>query len=414
MKLDRRQFLTTTATAGATLAAGNLAFLREAAAQGSGPIKIGTLSPLTGAGAVYGTILANTYKVVADDINKQGGIGGRPIQLIVEDGQTNPDAAVRAAKKLIEVDRINILLGTWSSAVTLAVAPLTAAAKIPHFNVSSSSAVTTFKDDDFLYRSYTSQVMVSGIYTTAVQKLGYKSAALLLLNNPYGTTLGDTFAERFQKASGKITGRVVYNPNQASYRSEVQEALSGKPDVILFGGYTADGILVFKEWFQLGLGGNWIGPGFAFNQQFIQGIGQQAAEGIVVVEAVPAAGSSGHAHLTKLYQAAYKQDPEFFAAMAYDQMLVVSLAALAAKSSDGTAIRDNIRKVSNPPGKTVGTWAEARPLVQKGEKVNYEGVSGSCDFDAAGDVVTDFGIHRIKSGKWALEQTIKAAEIKAA
>jgi branched-chain amino acid transport system substrate-binding protein len=414
MKLDRRQFLTTAAAGGATLAAGNLGFLREAVAQGSGPIKIGTLSPLTGAGSVYGTILANTYKIVAEDINKQGGIGGRPIQLVVEDGQTNPDAAVRAAKKLIEVDRVNILLGTWSSAVTLAVAPLTAAAKVPHFNVSSSSAVTSFKDDDFLYRTYTSQVLVSGIYTTAAQKLGFKSAALVLLNNPYGVTLGDTFAERFQKAGGKITGRVVYNPNQASYRSEVQEALSGKPDVIVFGGYTADGILVFKEWFQLGLGGTWMGPGFAFNQQFIQGIGQQAAEGIIVVEAIPALGSPALAHLTKLYQASYKTDPEFFAAMGYDHMHVVSLAALAAKSSDGTAIRDNIRKVSNPPGKAVGTWAEAAPLVRKGEEIDYQGASGSCDFDAAGDVYTDFGIHRIKAGKWVLEQTIKAAEIKAA
>jgi branched-chain amino acid transport system substrate-binding protein len=60
----------------------------------------------------------------------------------------------------------------------------------------------------------------------------------------------------------------------------------------------------------------------------------------------------------------------------------------------------------------VGTWAEAAPPIKAGDKVNYEGASGSCDFDEAGDIFTDFGLYRIKGGKWALEQTIGAAEVK--
>src|SRR5688572_33125425 len=97
-------------------------------------------------------------------------------------------------------------------------------------------------------------------YATTAQKLGYKTAAMLILNNPYGIGLGDSFPDRFAKVGGTVTGKVIYNPNQSSYRSEIQQALSGKPDVILFGGYTPDGIQVFKEWFQLGLGGTWMAP----------------------------------------------------------------------------------------------------------------------------------------------------------
>jgi branched-chain amino acid transport system substrate-binding protein len=413
MRLERRRFLAGAAGAAGAALFGRPEWLRDAAAQAQGPIKVGVLTPLTGGGAVYGTIMSKTYAALADEINKAGGIGGRQLSLVTEDDQTNPDAAVRAARKLIDVDKVNVLVGTWSSAVTLAVVPLTAQAKVPHFCVSSSDAVTKANDDDFLYRTYTSQVLVSGIYAQAVQRLGFKTAGLLLLNNPYGITLGDTFADRFQKAGGKVTGKVVYNPNQSSYRSEIQEALAGKPEVILFGGYTPDGILIFKEWFQLGLPGTWIGPGFAFNQQFISSIGQQAAEGIIVVEASPTLGSPAHANLVKLYKAATGQEPEFFAAQAYDALMVLALAMLAARSSEGVPVRDSIRKVSNPPGKAVGAWAEAAALVQRGEKVNYEGASGSCDFDKAGDVVTDFGIHRVRGGKWVLEQTIKAADVKA-
>ena len=154
-------------------------------------------------------------------------------------------------------------------------------------------------------------------------------------------------------------------------------------------------------------------PGFAFDQKFIQGIGAQAAEGIVVVEGAPNLGSTAYKNADKLFRAAHNQDADFFAAMAYDHLMVVSLSVLAAKGdTSGDAIKGQIRKVSNPPGKVVGTWAEAAPLIRAGEKVNYEGASSSCDFDENGDVQTDFGVYRIKSGKWALDRVIKFGELK--
>jgi len=294
------------------------------------------------------------------------------------------------------------------------VAPIAVQARIPQFCVSSSPAISTFKDEDFLYRTAYSQAVISSVYATTAQKLGYKTAALLILNNPYGIGLGDSFPERFEKVGGKVTGKVIYNPNQSSYRSEIQQALAGKPDVILFGGYTPDGIQVFKEWFQLGLGGTWMGPGFAFDQKFIQGIGAQAAEGIIVVEGAPNLNSSAYKNADKLFRAAHKEEADFFAAMAYDHLMILALAALAAKGDTaGDALKANIRKVSNPPGKVVGSWADAASPVKAGEKVNYEGASSAVDFDENGDAKTDFGVYRIKGGKWALDRVIKYAEVSA-
>jgi len=59
----------------------------------------------------------------------------------------------------------------------------------------------------------------------------------------------------------------------------------------------------------------------------------------------------------------------------------------------------------------VGSWAEATPLVKAGEKVNYEGASSAIDFDENGDAKTDFGVYRIKAGKWALDRVIKYGEL---
>jgi len=68
----------------------------------TGPIKLGTLTPLTGSGGSYGPAMANTVKKAADEINKAGGILGRQLLIISEDDQTSPEAGLRAARKLID------------------------------------------------------------------------------------------------------------------------------------------------------------------------------------------------------------------------------------------------------------------------------------------------------------------------
>ena len=70
------------------------------------PIKLATLTPLTGAGGPYGPVMAKVAAAVVEEVNKAGGVLGRRIVLVSEDDQTNPEAGVRAARKLIDVDKV--------------------------------------------------------------------------------------------------------------------------------------------------------------------------------------------------------------------------------------------------------------------------------------------------------------------
>src|SRR5262245_63032481 len=94
-----------------------------ALAQGE-PLKFGVLTPLTGAGGQDGPRMLKAIQAVIDEVNKAGGVLGRQIETVVDDDQTNPEAAVRAARKLIEVNKVPVIMGTWASAVTSAVAPV--------------------------------------------------------------------------------------------------------------------------------------------------------------------------------------------------------------------------------------------------------------------------------------------------
>ena len=78
------------------------------------PIKLATLTPLTGAGGPYGPVMAKAAASVVEEVNKAGGVLGRRVELSVEDDQTNPEPGVRAARKLIDVDKVSAIVRSES------------------------------------------------------------------------------------------------------------------------------------------------------------------------------------------------------------------------------------------------------------------------------------------------------------
>src|SRR4030095_3775029 len=86
-------------------------------------------------------------------VNQAGGVLGRRISAVIEDDQTNPEAAVRAARKLVEVDKVSVILGTWASAVTAAVAPVCWESKTFLMTVSGADSITQLPHQGFLIRT---------------------------------------------------------------------------------------------------------------------------------------------------------------------------------------------------------------------------------------------------------------------
>src|SRR5271166_1670153 len=87
-------------------------------------IRLGCLVPMTGSGGSFGPGMRDAQAAVVKEVNAAGGVLGRQLELVVQDDETTPDAAVRGAHKLIDVDKVVAIMGTWSSACTAAVAPL--------------------------------------------------------------------------------------------------------------------------------------------------------------------------------------------------------------------------------------------------------------------------------------------------
>src|SRR5205807_9406111 len=108
----------------------------------------------------------------AAEINEMGGVLGRRIETVVEDDQTNPEAAVRAARKLIEVDKVPVIMGTWASAVTSAVAPVCWESKTFLMTVSGADSITLLPHQGFLVRTQPNSKLQAIAHASYIAGLG--------------------------------------------------------------------------------------------------------------------------------------------------------------------------------------------------------------------------------------------------
>jgi len=374
-------------------------------AQGSPALRIGALNPITGAGANYGTGMQKSIIFAAEAVNAAGGAAGKKLEVFAEDDQTSPSAAVLAAKKLIEVNKVQAIVGTWASGVSLAVMPMTNDANALLMHTSGAVALADPKQNakKFGFRYQGSSKHLTKAFVKAAEQEGLKRPAVLALNNPATAPHAEGFRREWTASGRSLTDFVLYEPSRPSYRSELQQVLRSKPDGIILSGYAPDGVIIIRDWFQTGTKMKWIMPGFAANSEFLKALGNEATEGIVVVESVVNEQASAYKTFAKLYEAALGKPAasNVYAAMCYDMVNVLALAAEAAgPTADTAAIARAIHDVTTGNGQQVGSFAEGKALLKQGKKINYEGASSSIDFDNENDVDPTFAGFIIKGGAW--------------
>ncbi|MCP1634664.1 ABC transporter substrate-binding protein [Kerstersia gyiorum] len=378
-------------------------------AQSGGELLIGGLVPVTGAGAPYGGNMLKAMEIGVKEVNDAGGMAGRSLRLIAEDSQTQPQAAVLAAKKLIEINKVQAILGTWASGVTLAVLPLTDAANIIQMNVSGAPAISEIDKKDLVWRFQATNDRFGRAFAEIAAKNGYKKPATMAFNNASGRGNTDGFIKAWEAKGGKVLANVVYEPNRSSYRSELQKVLATDPDVIVMGSYLPDTTIILREWFQSGAENAWIIPGWAANPELVQALGQEVTDGIISVDTVSNSDADSYTDLNQRYRQATGADlaDNVYAAMTYDMVISLALAAHKA-GADATPqqISDQIRAVSNPDGEKVYSYAQGKALLDAGKDIDYEGASSRLNFDEYGDSNPDFGVYAIRDGKFERVDTI--------
>jgi branched-chain amino acid transport system substrate-binding protein len=345
------------------------------------PIRIGAVLPLTGQTQMYGQYNKEGMELALAEINNQGGIAGRPLEIIYEDTTSNVTAAVSAIQKMINVNKILVIITSASSPETLAEAPIAEVAKA--VLIACGSAASKVRDaGDYIFRLKVSvDKEVQELQALAAGKFRAKNAYLLYVQNDYGESVKQAVTEVFPASGIKLLGLEGFKLEESDYRSFLIKVKEANPDIVVLVGWPKNLGYIMKQAKELGINKQFIAPAGAIGPD-ITAIAGPAADGLIYTMEFNLNDSQGSVKkFIADFHAKYNKDPELFAAMGYDAVKIIA-EAIKVCGFDSTCVKDNLYKVQN-----------------------YDGGSGLISFDDHGDVMKPMIFMTIKDGQFVpLEQ----------
>jgi len=361
-------------------------------------VKVGALMGITGPLANFIPPILNAAKLAEADVNAGGGIlGGQTFTLVVADGQAAAQPSVDAASKLVNLENVAAVMGALSSGATIASAN---AVTIPNgvLQVSptaTSPAMTAMEDNDYLFRIVPSDNYQGEVLADIVLDEGIDTVAITYVNNDYGVGIANTFKDAYERKGGTVTAFQKHEDKKNSYRGEIATLASDDADALVVIAYAGgSGAKIVKQSLENGFFDRFIGTDGLRDDILIEQVGADA----LATSFFSSPTSPGENPVAGVLHARFDEtfgegSDKPFVDQSYDATMLIALAIEKAGTTDRDAVRSALRDVANAPGEVVGPgeWAKAVALIADGKDINYEGASGSHEFDANGDVAGFIG-----------------------
>jgi ABC-type branched-subunit amino acid transport system substrate-binding protein len=374
---------------------------------------VGMVVSLTGAAGRFGQAASKSVELAFNELNKAagaGGIAGCRLAFDLRDAQSQGSVAVDQARQLVDLKKTPAIIGGIISSVSIPiVTSVTGPGGVVQISPASTSPTLTKlgnegKTGGWFFRTITSDALQGTAAAKYAMDQGMTSLAIIHVNNDFGVNMLAEFRRAYEALGGKIVSATPYNPQQPSYAAEVTNALKGDPPALYFIGYPGDGTTIVRTWIQQG------GPQrFLLNDgmnaaDFIKGVGPQFLN-----NAFGTSSGTTKTASTEFFAQAYPAMSGGFDAgapaadRAFDAGAILGLAVAHAGKFEAAAIRDSIRKVTEPGGEVIHAgpqgFARALQLIKEKKPVRYVGVIGAVQFDKNGDIVGPFRTWRISNGE---------------
>jgi len=367
--------------------------------KGGGTIALGVYGSTTGTTATFGKSTLNGVQMAVDELNAQGGIGGKKINVVPEDDESKADEAATAVQKLINQDHVVALIGEVASSRSLAAAPIAQNNGVPMISPSSTNPQVT-QVGNFIFRTCfidPFQGTVMGKF--AAQNLHYKKVAILKdVKNDYSVGLAKYFTEEFTgKQGGTIVGEQAYNEGDSDFRSQLTALKAGNPEAIFVPGYYTEVGLIARQARELGITVPLLGGDGWVSDELIK-IGGDALNGCYYSNHfAPDAPDTSLQGFISRYKAKNGGEPDAIAGLAYDaaRLLFDSMRRLQAADPKAFEALD-----ASHSGDTAGQKAARAALRdQINAAKNFAGVTGVINFDAERNPVKPAVVISIQNGQ---------------
>jgi branched-chain amino acid transport system substrate-binding protein len=349
--------------------------LTEAAAADDA-YRIGALLIMSGRAKFYGEISNRGIEMAVEEINKAGGVKGKKIEVVIEDWGYDTKRAVSGFIKLVEVDKIPVVITGGSDAV-LGIAPVAERLKAVNFNAAANSADIRTAGDYTFSDLNDAIVTASELATFVADRKKVRRVVFFGEKTEYGLSNARYFKARFVEKGGTVLDEIFYTTGQATdFKSPLTRLKSLEPEGVVLIGTASDIGRVFKQARQLGIKTQWFGSAEGVQQAMLD-LAEGGAEGFAYVDNAfdPQSGTPGMKAFGDRYRSRYNQEPVLYVATHYDAIHLIAR-AIEAGGYSGEGIKTGLYRIRG-----------------------HEGATGTITFDKDGAVTLPVTFKMVRDGK---------------
>ncbi|AMB99448.1 branched-chain amino acid ABC transporter substrate-binding protein [Aerococcus urinaehominis] len=348
----------------------------------SATIKLGGNWELSGDVSAYGVVQNNAIKMAVQEQNDRGGIDGKPVEYIEFDNKSAPEESANGATRLTDVENVSVILGPATTGSVSAQTPLATNATTPVITATATGDGITLDHTgevlEYIYRVCFQDSFQGVALARFANQQGWKKGAVIMDNSSdYGQNLSREFTENF---TGDIVANESYVSKETDFTTILTNVKSKGAEFIFVAGYYQEAGPLIKQAREMGIDAAILGPDGFGNQEIISLAGPEnmnniyySAHFVQGKDMTPKA----QAFVDK-YRQTYGEDPDMFAALAYDAAYLAFDAIDRADSANRQAITDQLAQTTN-----------------------FEGVTGTFSFDEQHNPIKTAYIQEIQQGQVA-------------
>jgi branched-chain amino acid transport system substrate-binding protein len=370
-----------------------------------GPYTIGMVNSLTGSLSAFGQRNERGKELALAAVNDVT-INGRELEIISEDSESQAQAGVSAAQKLVNQDGVPFVIGAVGSGVSLAIyESVIQGTDVVQLSQNSTSPDLT--DFPGLLRMSPTGSTQSTALSNIISDDGFDSVAMAWVNNDYGQGLAETFRAQWD---GEIAYDQPHDQGQSSYSSTVSGMANSGADAWVFITYQPEFTSMAQEAFSNGYEATYYGADSVAGPDVLSNTPDGSLDGMKIVTPSAAIDQENYQNFASEFESEYDTAPTSWSAFAYDCVVTAALSIATADEFTGAALQETVRDVTRPEGEEVFTFAEAIEVLGEDgspSDINYEGVSGPIDFDENGDPVGFLQVLTVEDHEYTQTGTIE-------
>ena len=291
------------------LAAGLVSMQPEVLGQGKEPIKIGMIADSTGGLAAYGYSHERVLRAAIKNINGDGGICGRPIELYVEDTESKPPVGALKFRKLVESNGVSFVIDSNSSGVAIACAPIAKELKTPYFPCAGATEISGENGNRYVFQPCTNvRQEAKGVAKFAAEKIG-KKWVTVVVNYAWGWSNEKEFIQFIKEAGGEVLTSIRVPLGTGDWLPYLAGKIPKEAEAVYFANFGSDFLSFIRDLHAVRPDIKKLGAVYAISAQDTQKLGE-AAEGLYCIAPYPTRYEGLKTDFNKAYRDMINVDPE--------------------------------------------------------------------------------------------------------